>query len=61
MVKAKQSAKKKKESKEKPDVYRSGGKYLCGGCDSEVDFGKDCPVCKKSIIWDKIIGQLRYL
>jgi rubrerythrin len=63
MAKDKESPEEKKakeEHKRMHEVYKSGEKYHCGECGSELVMGKDCPTCKASINWEQIIGQARY-
>ena len=49
----------KKEHKLMHEVYKAGDRYHCGECGAEINFGKDCPVCKKSFNWETIAGQAR--
>lgn len=62
MAKQKKSEEQKRaerEHKAMHEVYKAGDRYHCGECGAELDMGKDCPTCKKSFNWERIIGQAR--
>ena len=48
-----------KEHKEKHQIYKSGDKYHCGECGTEVNFGDNCPQCKTHFDWKIQIEQTR--
>lgn len=50
----------KKEHEKMHEVYKAGDRYHCGECGAELDFGKDCPVCKNSFNWKKITNGILY-
>ena len=52
-------AKKDKEHKKLHEIYKSGEKYHCRECGSEVNFGNDCPTCNKKIDWAQIESNIR--
>jgi rubrerythrin len=59
MAKDKESRIEEKEHKKLHQVYKAGDKYHCGECGTEVDFGKNCPMCKKELNWAQIEGYMR--
>lgn len=32
-------------------------KYVCNECHSEVPVKQACPVCKKEIDWERVLGE----
>jgi rubrerythrin len=48
-----------KEHKKLHQVYKAGDKYHCGECGTEVDYGKNCPMCKKELNWAQIEADIR--
>jgi rubrerythrin len=48
---------KDKEHEAAHKVRKVGDKYYCIGCGAELEFGKDCPFCKTSFEWDKIMYE----
>jgi len=56
MAKDKEKA---REHKIMHGVYKAGGKYHCGECSTEIDFGDSCPTCKKEFDWAKVEASIR--
>ena len=50
---------KDKEHKALHQVYQAGDKFHCGECGTEVDYGKNCPMCKKELNWTQIEANVR--
>ena len=50
---------KDKEHKIMHGVYKAGDKYHCGECGTQIDFGENCPTCKKEFDWTKIEAGIR--
>jgi rubrerythrin len=61
-IKRSVSVARKKEHKDKEHearhkVYKAGDKYHCGECGAELVMGKDCPGCKTSFDWLRIMNE----
>ncbi len=50
-----------KQHEKEHQVYKSGDKYHCVECGTEVNYGDNCPSCKANINWQQIEGQVRRL
>ena len=49
-----------KKHKEAHQIYKSGNKYFCVECGSEVNFGENCPQCKVGVDWKIVTEQARF-
>ena len=47
-----------KEHEERRKIYKSGNKYHCAECGTEVNFGDNCPACKTGLNWEFLMGNM---
>jgi len=48
-----------KKHKAEHQIYKSGDKYHCVECGTEVNWGDNCPQCKVNIDWKMVAEQTR--